>query len=265
MPKLHELLAVEKDRATVATNMMAEAAKVFAAGTHFHGHVKTWTYQDEGRAFENRTEQKRVDETVPSKLDWVHKHLRRFLDVRYQIDLANSTAVANLVVDGKTVAAGVPVSYLLMLEARLVTLRETYKAIPTHAPGIEWVADREQSDAGDIFKSKNPRVEFITEKKVLHEIIVPATEHHPAQVASHSRDERVGKSETVQFSSTVTPADKADMLARIDALMLASKRARQRANTVEAPKARIGAALLDYIKAGTLTGAASSPEDAQEV
>lgn len=267
MPKLHELLAVEKDRNAVAEKMMGEATKVFEAGTHYHGHVKSWEYSDENRAIENRTEKKPVDETVPKKLEWLGQHLAKALDLRYQIDLTNAEASANLVLDGVIVAEKVPVSYLLMLETRLARLRSVYSVIPTHAPGVDWQPDTDLSKDGDIYKMAAPRIEFLTQKVVEHIVVVPPTEHHPAQVAAVNKDLRVGKTTTTAYTSTVTPAVKAEMLGRIDTLIAAAKRARQRANETKAPKSKIGAALVSYINTGNMPSGTvpASDEEATEV
>ena len=123
MPKLHEGLALAADRGGIAKKITDEARATFKNGAHFLGWVKSTAYIDEKDKFQDRTEEKNLDETVPSKLTYVAEKNAGIIDLVYQMDIAARTAVADLVVDGKIFAKEVPVNFLVGLESRLKELR----------------------------------------------------------------------------------------------------------------------------------------------
>jgi len=251
MAKLHEGLAIHKDRSAVAKKVIDEARGVFKSAAHFAGFVKRASYyKDEDKRFD-AVEEKRVSETVPSKLDYVNTHMRAMLDLDYQIERANSFAAADLVVGDSITVSGVPVGFLLTIEAKFKEYRAMIDMIPTHAPGIEWVVDPDQSTKGDILKAKNDQRSFLTKKTPVYNVVVPATPEHPAQVKESHDDVRVAEVTTTVYTSTISPAQKSDMLARCDAVIQAAKRARQRANDTEISEDRIAQPLLDYIVHGS--------------
>ena len=252
MAKLHEGLAIHKDRVGVVKKVMDEARGVFKGAAHFHGHVKRVEYFDLADERFNVTEEKKVDETVPSKLDYVNGHMRALLDLDYQIEKANQDALGTLTI-GEYTVENVPVGFLLTIENKFKEYRAALEMIPTHAPGLTWVPDTEQSSRGDIFKASNEQIDWLTKKKPVYTTVVAATEHHPAQVKESHDDIRVAKVTTTRWTGTITPARKSDMLARCDAIIQAAKRARQRANDVDIPEERIAQPLLDYIVHGTFT------------
>lgn len=63
-------------------------------------------------------------------------------------------------------------------------------------------------------------------------------------------DVPVAKVEMVEFSGMWTVQQKADALDRVDVLLQAIKKARQRANTAEVVDGHIGAALTAFIVSG---------------
>jgi hypothetical protein len=252
MPKLHEGLAIHKDRSAVVKKVMDEARAVFKAATHFAGFNKRTEYYDEESYKFNGIEEKKVDETVPSKLDYVNEHLRRLLDLDYQIETANREAVADLEIGEQTVANDVPVGFLLTIENKFKEYRAILEMIPTQAPGIKWEVDNDQSSKGDIFKSAREAITYLTKKQPVYTMVAPATDAHPAQIRESHDDVRVAKVSTTNYTSTISPAQKSDMLGRCDEVIQAAKRARQRANDVEISGERIADPLLRYIVHGRM-------------
>lgn len=265
MAKLHEALAIHKDRAGVVKKVLEEARGVFKTAAHFQGHVKTLTYfkAEENEKF-GKVEEKKVDETVTGKLDYLNGHLVKLLDLEYQVDKANLVATADLVLSGFVVAQQVPVATLLTLEAKLKEYRSVLDMVPTHQPGVEWEVDADQSSGGEILRSRGLVTEYLTKKIAVHDVVVPATEHHPAQVASHHDDVRVAKVDTLRYTATISPAEKSDLLGRCDTIIQAAKRARQRANSVNLPRGRIAQPLLDYIVTGNLPDGTVAPSEEGE-
>lgn len=260
MTQLHEGLAIHKERQGVVKKVVDEARGVFKNAAHFQGFVKNIEYFDTDAQKFNRTESKTVDETVPGKIAYVNDHLRRLLDLDFQIETANGEAKADLIVDGVVVRASVPVGFLLTIENKFKEYRAMLDMIPTHAPGINWTPDRDLSSTGDVFKSGSEQVEYLTQKKPVYTTVAPATEQHPAQVKESHEDVRVAKATTVRFTATISPAQKSDMLGRCDAVIQAAKRARQRANGVTISEERIASPLLKFILDGSKPSGAPAGE-----
>lgn len=95
-----------------------------------------------------------------------------------------------------------------------------------------------------------------TEKQVKFVTLAPATDKHPAQVKDWTEDVPVAKVETVAYSGMWTVQQKADALDRLDVLLQAVKKARQRANTAEVVDGHIGAALMAFVTRGAAAKAA---------
>lgn len=247
-PKLHELLAVESDLDATAKKVMEEAKTTFTKKVdHFLGAHKGLRMFAEERTQEEAgaAEHKALVTTVGKKLDYIRKPIVRLWDAVLQKDATNQTATADLIVDGDVIAEALPATWLLGMEQKLRGLRAVYEAIPTHAPGIEWVPDEQRGK--DVFKAAHPETKDKTEKVVRADVIVPATEHHPAQVREHAENVKVGVFTIERWCGTISPAKKSEYLERIDRLIRAVKKARVRANNVEVKKLQVASKLFDYV------------------
>jgi|GEM_PF-2282148 len=253
MAKLHEGLSIHKDRSGVAKKILDEARATFKGASHFAGFVKITEFYDEEQQKFNGIEEKKVDETVPGKLDYVNGHIRALLDLDYQIECANQTAKADLEIDGVVVAEAVPVGFLLTLENKFKEYRAMVEMVPTQAPGIVWERDSAQSSEGYIHKSSRDQISYITRKLPVYTVVVQPTPQHPAQVKESHDDVRVAKVTTTHYTAAISPAQKSDMLGRIDTVIQAAKRARQRANDVEISEERIATPLLNFIVHGRMS------------
>jgi len=248
MGRLHEVLAVETDRANVAEKILAEAAVTFTKKTNlFHGQTRSLSMFDENRKAEDHVETSEVSTTVGDKIEYVAEALKPWLDVTFEKDSANQRAVADLVVDGVALVKNAPATFLLGLETKLKKIRMIYETIPTLAPGVQWNAS---PDDGEGIYISGGSTSFKTEKTFRHKVLVEPTDRHPAQIEKWNEDVPVGRYLTIHKSGAVTPAQKSAMLERIDALIRATKEARQRANMVEVEQAHVGAVLLSYVNSG---------------
>lgn len=249
-PKLHEVLAVEGDLEGQSTKVMVEATATFSKkAPHFQGYHKWLEMFDENRQMEAQgaTENKEIVDTVKGKLGHVWGHFGRYLNTVAQKERTNQDARADLIVDGETLIEDAPATLLLGLESRLKKLRDVYDAIPTHQPGVKWVAD--EARGKDVFKAEHLVMANKTEKVPRHKVLVEPTEHHPAQVEKWMENVAVGVFKTEHWTSMVSPAKKAEWLGRIDKLLRAVKKARQRANNTPLVKIQVADALRKYIHA----------------
>ena len=241
---LHELLAVEGDLEGAHKKILAETIKTFGKAEHFLGiHKKVVMFVDDG--IEHPEGNKAIDTTVQEKLDYMQKTEVRYFNALLQKEATNQTAKADLVVDGKVICSDLPATFLLGMETRLKHLRGAYEAIPTLSPGTVWEHDTKKGLG--IFRAAHVDEKFKTETKVEPVVLYEATKEHPAQVKEMSITKNVGKHVSTHWSSMISPAEKSEKLGRIDKLIRAVKKARQKANTAEVVKRTVGAQLFDFI------------------
>ena len=262
-PKLHELIAVEGELEGTAKKIMEETAAVFSKKPElFIGatrQIKMQSDTPEAR-LQEISEDQELTTTVGEKLDYLRGSLVRYWDAVYQKESTNQMATADLVVDGKVVAAKLPATFLLGMETRLKALRAVYEQIPTLPIGKSWIVDTGHEHKG-VFVVKDDDVRVRTQKLTKPVVLYEATKEHPAQVKELTEDVPVGQVITRTWSGMISAADKSDLLGRIDTLVRACKKARQRANSTEVTKVMIGRTMLDFINTGIVGGAASE-EDA---
>lgn len=247
MGQLHELLAVEKDLTTVSNKVSEEAATSFKKKAHlFQGTVRTLSMFDAAREGEADVTVTPLSETVNGKLGYISEHISRHYDAVLQKEASNQNAAADLVVDGKVMAKDLPATFLLGMETRLKQLRLVYEAIPTLDPSIKWSVD--EGAGSDVYTS-DASVKLKTEKSTEFKVLTVATDKHPAQIDKWVIDKPVGRIETVTQSGMISPSRKAVLLGRVDTLIRAVKKARQRANTVTIVDRKIGNDILGFINA----------------
>jgi hypothetical protein len=245
MGKLHELLAVESSLEKTARKLSSESMKTLDKENLFSGQTRRLEMFSEEESNQDQKETVQLTSTVDENLNYVFKEVAKYWDVVYQKDLGNTVAMADIVVDGLVLAEDVPATTLLGLESKLVKVREVLEKVHTLAPGIKWIQDT-QERAG-VWITADDIVQYKTEKTVEYIIAAEATEQHPAQVREASRTRNVGKLTTTKQSGLLTPLEKAERIQRVDNLINAIKRARNRANDVVVEPAFIGETLINYI------------------
>lgn len=247
MAKLHELIAVESSLRAQAEVTRNDLRNTFEKKrTHFVGIVQTFHSLAEG--VEPKEESKLgIQTTVAKELGWITEKVAKAIDTAYQIDIANTIAKADIVMEnGQVLLSGVPVTALLQLEKRVKEIHELVVAIPTLDPTKGFELDPSQGE--DIYRAREvdkPR----TEKKFDYIVMVDPTDKHPAQVKELMLDKVVGRLVQQEWSSLITVAQKGDMLDRVESLMRAIKAARSRGNEqeIDVRAGKIGRTLLGYV------------------
>jgi hypothetical protein len=244
--QLHEFLAVEGDLKGEKDKIRNETLITLTKKQeHFLGYIRRLEMFDDARGQEETEERRALVTTVMDKLKYSSEASIRFWDLRLQKELANQQAKADIVVDGVEMAKGVPVTFLLTMEEELKQLRKVYDAIPTLQPGVSWVKDETLGEG--VYKSEYSVKKNKTEKTIEHKILVPTTKEHPAQVREWSEDKPIGRYVQENWSGMFSPAEKSAVLGRIDKVLRAVKRSRQRANTQEVLKASVGRQIFNFI------------------
>lgn len=247
MPKLHELLAVKENVDGQASKCRTELTATFEKKRHlFEETRKTFTPNEEGKQTVVE-EQKDIQTTVASEVEWISKIIAKAMDVNYQIDLANTEAKADVILeDGTIILKDMPTTNLLQLERRMQEVKVLVDAIPTLDPAKGFSLDKDKGKgvykARVVEKSRTKK-----ENKVI--VLYPATDKHPAQTQLGSEDVVVGTIRELEWSSMITPALKADVLERLEDLTRAIKKARAKANEHDLAVAgvTVGKKVLDYI------------------
>lgn len=247
MAKLHELLAVSTNLENQAEKTTTDLLGTFEKKRHLFGEKRvTFTANTEGAAPVTE-EQSDIQSTIGKEVSWISGILAKVFDVGHQIDMANTTAKADVVVeDGETILKDIPATSLLQLEKRLKAVHGLAVAIPTLDPAKGFSQDSSREKG--VFKAREVS-KHRTKKTAKAFVSYEATKEHPAQVQVFNEDVAIGSILEQEWSSLITPATKSDILERVDALTRAVKRARARANELDLDVAgnKIGKKLLDYI------------------
>jgi len=249
--QLHELLAVEGDLAGVAKKIVEEAAHTFKnKGDHFYGSHKVLKMFDENKQNEEAAGEshKEMVTTVDQKLLYVFDHVMQYYDAILQKEATNQNARSDLVVDGVEIAKDVPATFLLGMESRLKVVRSMCESIPTFSPGIRWVEDTSRGEG--VFRAEHPEVTNKTEQVLRFLEVSKATNQHKAQVETWKDNVPVGTYTSERWCGMYSPAQKSNILGRLDKLIQAVKQARQRANKTEVIGGKIGENIVNYIMEG---------------
>lgn len=241
MPRLNQIIAVEKGVKTRSHQRLTEAHHALQKPALLAGIARTYRPKDEeGEQLppEATKVQSKAEEIIKSTAEI----LTELFDVTATKDYSNCKARADVVVDGKVVLTGAPVTYLLFLEKQLVDLTTFIKKLPVLDASESWVFD----PSADCWATE-PLQTARTKKIPRNHVKAEATEKHPAQVEVYYEDVVVGYWKTVKFSGALPAKRVNELLERVEKLQKAVKFAREEANNQAADEQKVGAAVLGYI------------------
>ena len=245
MAKLNQVIAIEKGVKSRAHAEISELYKTVQKPALFNGFTKDFRAKSEGEEGSVETlpsERQRVQETVSDVLRRLERAKAELFDVTAQKDFGNTTASANVTVDGKLLIENAPVPFLLFLEKELTDLRTFILALPTLDVAEDWQRDVNSG----LFRS-GETVRQSTKKVQKPLVLYPATDKHPAQTQLITEDVTTGFWHTVKQSGAIPAPEKAALAERVDKLLAAVKTAREEANAAEAPKVEVGGAIFGYL------------------
>lgn len=231
---LHELLAVEQGLAETANRITKEAIKTLSTKQSiFQGLSKSHEiFNEDNQYLKQATEYKEVQSTVNEQTGFLGNELIKYWDVTLQKEEANQRAKADIVIDGTTIATGIPSIVLLGMEKKLTSLLAVYNALPTLDAATAWEKD-ESNAKPDVFRTKHAeeRQHTVTSRKFVE--VSPATKEHKAQIVEQESIDNIGKYSITTFSGAISSHEKAKRLGNLTTLIRAVKKARQRANNTE--------------------------------
>ena len=249
MPKLHEIVAVVTGKKGEVERAVTDAYHVLQKGDLFDEIVKTYAPAEEnGEALP--AERKIAQRDLKAVIAETAARWSDLFDITLTMDAGNQLAKGDIVVDGVTLLAGVPVPTLLFLQKQLENVKAFVDKLPTPDPAEVWRIDPNQSKL-----AAEPTRTFRTKKVQKPIVIVPATEQDPAQVTVLTEDVVAGYWTTAKYTTRMAAAEKATIAARAEALLDAVKVAREQANAQEVTRRAMGPALLGYVF-GTKVGTA---------
>lgn len=244
-PKLNQIIAIETGTKNKAERDLTDEHHILQKPQPLTGISRSFNPKFEEGAehyetipAENTKVQKRCQEVIAR----TGEILTELFDITATKDFGNTLARADVVVDGTTILAQVPVTNLLFLEKQLDRVYTFVQKLPTLDPSETWALDANQNCYATlpVETNKTKRV-----KKVL--VKAQATDKHPAQTEVYDEDVVTGRWKTIKFSGALPQTDVTAMLDRVQKLQKAVKFAREEANNTEVPKQFIGKKVFDYL------------------
>lgn len=190
-------------------------------------------------------ESKKLQLRAGDAIRQVSEALVSLLDTTAVKDYSNTTARADVVVNGQVLVPNAPVTFLLSVEKELRDMRIFFQKFYELDPSQDWTFDA----ANGIHKT-SPVITQKTTKVMKPVVIVPTSDKFPAQVKDQEHVEIMGTWSTTHLSGGISPAEKEMILRRITQVEEAVKTARERANLVEITRIEVGQNLMDFILKG---------------
>ncbi|MEV0192088.1 hypothetical protein AB0I39_26570 [Kitasatospora purpeofusca] len=241
MAKLNQIIAVEKGVKSKSFQELTQAHQDLQKPPLLAGISRTYQPKDE-EGEQLPPESTRVQIKAEDVLRATATTLTRLFDVVATKDWANTTARADVVVDGRTLVADAPVTYLLFLEKQLTDLRTFVRKLPVLDAAEAWSHD----PSTDSWKTEAVRTNR-TRKVPRNHVKAEATEKHPAQVEVYYEDIAIGYWTTVKFSGALPARRVNELVERVEKLQQAVQFAREEANGAEVDDRRVGDAVFGYL------------------
>ena len=247
MAKLHELLAVHNNLKGQTLKVLTDLKATFGTKKHLFTKKLVKFISSVEEIPDSIKEQSDIQSSVKQEIDWVSKILSNSIDASYAIDVANTEAKADVILeDGTVLLKDVPATALLQLEKTVREVSELVKTVPTLDPAKGFKLDPDSGDGW--YAAREVEVETTRKQKKIF-VLYAATVQHPAQTQLIDEDVKVGVNRTQEWSTMITPAQKAQLIERAEMLFRAVTQARSRANdqTIDQAANKIGDKLLGYV------------------
>lgn len=237
-----QVLAVEKAAKNKAENEFTRIFRDVQKLELVNGLNKKYSPREEGgEKFPD--EKKLVVVRVEDELKKLQSALVELFDLTATKDNTNCKARADVVLpDGTVLLKEVPATQLLFIEKKLVDLVNFARKLPTLDPADTWSFDAAQN-----LWSSEPTRTVKTKKVVKHDVIVPPTKEHPAQIKEFTDDVIIGDWTSVKQSGALQYNRVQEIISRAETLARAVKEAREEANTQTVEPLNTGAAVLGFI------------------
>lgn len=239
--KLAQIVAVVGGQKTRTQRALTDAYHQIQRPAPFSGLSRTYQPKDdEGEQLppERQVVQVRAEDTITA----VGQQFARLLNLVAMQDEANTQARGDIVVDGVTLIAGVPVTHLMWLEKQVVDMRTFVSKLPTLDPTQNWTYDDNQR----VWRGEP--VQTTRSKKIpRNHVKAEATDRHPAQVDVYTEDIVVGTWTRIDFSGALPASEIMSLSQRVDKLLDAVRFAREQANETPVSDNIFGDEIMRYV------------------
>ena len=242
MPKLNQINAVVTARKGDAEKQITELYKLIQKEQLFTGRERTYRPLDEINGQKLPPESQRVQQRADDLIRQAREKWTELWNLILTQDTGNQSAKADIVVDGKTVLAHVPVTTLLFLDKQVNDLETFVSKLPTPDPAEEWAHD---PNSGLLRSRANESLRTSKEPTVI--VKYDATKEHPAQTELFTKDVPVGTWTQILYSGCIAADRKNAILARVRKLQDAIKVAKEQANLLEIERQKAAEALFGYV------------------
>lgn len=242
MAKLNQIIAIEKGIKSQTYAHLTDINKLVQKPDLFNGFAKNYQPNDvDGDTLP--PEKKRVQFTATETLRGAAHFMSEIISVTARKDWTNCVAKGDVKVDGVTIFAGAPVSFLLFIEKQLTDLRTLVGNLPVLDEAEEWDKDEHSG----LYRTSDIKTHR-TKKTAKPIVLYQATPEHPAQTQLITEDVIVGYWVQQKLSGAIPKPEKEKLLERIEKLQQATKQAREAANMadeVEVPD--VASAIFNYL------------------
>lgn len=242
MPKLNQINAIVTARKGDAEKQITELYKVVQKEQLFTGRERTYRPLDEVNGQKLPPESQRVQQRVSDLIRQAREKWTELWNLVLTQDTGNQQARADIVVDGKTVLANVPITSLLFFDKQVNDLETFVSKLPTPDPAEEWSHD---PNTGLLRSRATESVRTSKEPTVI--VKYDATKEHPAQTELFTKDIPVGTWTQILYSGCIPADQKNAILTRIRKLQDAIKVAKEQANLLEVERQKAGEPLLGFV------------------
>jgi hypothetical protein len=242
MPKLNQINAVMTARKGEAEKLITELYKLIQKETLFTGRERTYRPLDEVNGQKLPPESQRVQQRADDLIRQARDKWAELWNLVLTQDTGNQSAKADIVVDGRTILANVPVTSLLFLDKQVNDLETFVSKLPTPDPAEEWSHD---PNSGLLRSRATESIRTSKEPTVI--VKYDATKEHPAQTELFTKDVPVGTWNQILYSGCIGADRKNALLGRIRKLQDAIKVAKEQANLLEVERQKGADALLAFV------------------
>lgn len=241
--KLHVFIAAHQQVKKNAHSAQTDLHRTASKADMYKGFSKKYVPLREEDSFAPAPESKQVS----LKGEEVIQNYREIMSEEWDLELTvrkgNTSAKADVVVDGETLLADAPTSFLLYMEKQLDELRTFVSKMPILDNSVPW--SPVESETGLL---RSPvRKTAVTKKMEEPLVLYPATPEHPAQTKVIVKDIIIGQWEQIGFNGSIAAKRRNELLSRIDKLSAAVKAARIEANSTVVPRENAASRLFDFL------------------
>lgn len=242
MPKLNQVNAILSARKGEAEKAVNEIGKLLLKEQLFAGRERTYRPLDELHGQRLPPESQKVQQRAETLIAQAEDKWIELWNLVITQDAGNQSAKADIVVEGRALLNGVPVTTLLFLDKQLAEVEALVQKLPTPDPSEDWSHD---PNTGLLRSPATESLRTVKEPTVI--VKYEATDKHPAQTELFMKDVPAGHWRQVLYSGSVQADRKNAILARLRKVQDAVKLAREQANLIEVERQKAGEALLAFI------------------